>query len=603
MMQTLRKYMKHILWIVALAFIATLVFSWGMGGFKNRHSDLENGVVGIINGQKIQWQQFRQMLDQELEKTKAQYPDTEIPESRQKALNDQVWQTLVRDVIIGQEIKRMGIKASDEEVVFVLQNMPPDFLQSQEEFQTNGQFDMTKYQQALSDPRNYNAWIPVENYLRSIIPAQKLTQRMLSTVRVSDSEAREAYRLENRKANVRYLFFDPNRISLENINISEDEINAYYAKHKEEFTDPEKRKIEYVKFEGKPSAEDSLQVKNDILHLLDLIHDGADFATLAQENSEDASASQGGDLGFFGRGQMVKPFEDAAFGAKIGEVVGPVQTQYGMHLIKVVARKTESGEMQVQARHILIRYKASPETIDSNNDRAQYLWEELDKEGGSHFAELATEEGLEITETPFFPAGGFIPGIGMASRISYYAFSEKKGWVSRPMPQGDDIIVFRITGIEKKRTKPVEEVRTSIERVIEREKKMEEAGRLCAALVEKIKAGASFERAAASDSLQIKDTGPFSLQGYVPEIGKDAAFNGAAFRLSSGEISGPVKGTRGYYILKQVEISDINEDSFNAVKEERRQALLQQKMQQVYFSWYSELHEKAKIKDNRDLFF
>ena len=157
MMQTLRKYMKQIFWVVAIAFIATIVFSWGMGGFKDKGYQAQQGIIGIINGQKIQYQQFAMALDQEIENLKLQSGNQDISEYRIQSLRDQIWESIVQNILLTQEIDRLNIQASPDEIVFQLRNNPPEFIRSNEQFQTEGQFDMTKYQQALSDPRNYDA--------------------------------------------------------------------------------------------------------------------------------------------------------------------------------------------------------------------------------------------------------------------------------------------------------------------------------------------------------------------------------------------------------------------------------------------------------------
>jgi peptidyl-prolyl cis-trans isomerase D len=604
MMQTLRKYMKHILWIVAVAFIATIVFSWGMGGFRNKGSEVESGIVGIINGQKIQYQQFLMLLTQDIETAKAQSGSEELSEYRIRSIRDQVWQKIIRDVLLAKEIERLNIRASAEEVVFHLRYNPPDFIRSEEQFQTEGEFDMSKYQQALSDPRNYDAWIPVENMLRNMLPIQKLQQRVLATVRVTDSEVREAYRLENEKVNAKYLFFDPNSVSLENIEITDSEIQTHYENHQEDYKEPEKRKIQYILFEGKPSKEDSTQTLNDAQDILEQIQNGADFEELAEEYSEDTgTASKGGDLGFFGRGAMLKPFEEAAFSAKVREVVGPVKTQFGLHIIQVLARKIERGETQVHARHILLKYKTSPETFDALNEKAQYLYEEITSTKGKYFAELAEEEGLSIEETPLFQNSGFIPGIGMASHISRYTFQEKIGWVSQPMTSGENIILFRISDIQKSRIKPLEEVKTTIQRILTTEKQKDRAGELCRQVWEKIDKGVDFEESASEDSLEIVETGLFSLQSFVTGVGRDASFAGTAFRLRIGEVSQPVEGDRGYYLIKTIDRVEFDEKVFEAAKESQKETLFQKKQQMAYTAWFNSLREKADIKDYRDYYF
>ena len=143
--------------------------------------------------------------------------------------------------------------------------------------------------------------------------------------------------------------------------------------------------------------------------LADLKRPEGDFAKLAQENSEDkGSAAKGGDVGFFGRGMMVKPFEDAAFAAQPGEIVGPVQSPFGLHIIKVEAKKTENNAEQVQARHILLKFNASEETMRLAAQNARFFSEAAQEKP---FDEVVKLENLKVDTTNFFPAGGFIPGL------------------------------------------------------------------------------------------------------------------------------------------------------------------------------------------------
>ena len=603
MMQTLRKYMKHIFWVVAIAFIATIVFSWGMGGFKDKGSGIEQGIIGKINGRKIQYQEYAQAVSQRLEMLKDEMGTADIPEYRIRSIRDEVWESMVQNILYAEEIKRLKIEATPQEVVFQLRYNPPDFIRSMEQFQTDGEFDINKYQQALTDPRNYQQWIPVENVLRGTIPMQKLQQYVMATIRVSDEEVKEAYRLENEKVDVKYLFFDANKVSLENIDITASEINTYYRDHLEEYRVPEKRKIEYILFEGKPSREDSVQIQRDAEDILRRLREGADFEELAKESDDEGTRDKSGDLGFFGRGEMVKPFEEAAYSAKIRDIIGPMETRHGLHIIQVLARKVEDGDTKVHARHILLKYKTSPETYDALNDAADYFYEEVQRTKGTQFKELAEQEGLTVQETPLFQRGGFVPGIGMVSRINFYAFQENLNWVSQPMTSADNIIVFRISEIEKSHIRPVEEIESSIRSIIQREKQKNKAGEICNQVWEKISGGISFEQAAVEDSLEILETGPIDLQSYVTGIGREPRFTGTAFRLGVGELSPPIESSRGYYLLKVIQQFGMDEKAFDAVKETKRQELIRQKQQRVFTAWYNELKTNADIEDYRNQFF
>ncbi|HJQ32625.1 MAG TPA: peptidylprolyl isomerase [Pyrinomonadaceae bacterium] len=123
------------------------------------------------------------------------------------------------------------------------------------------------------------------------------------------------------------------------------EIDAYIAAHPEMDSKASRAKIE---------------------GLLARARAGEDFAKLADEFTEDPSGKgRGGDLGWFGRGQMVKPFEDAAFALKPGEVSGVVESQFGFHIIKLEERRGEGGAEEVHARHILLRFNHAPQKPNS----------------------------------------------------------------------------------------------------------------------------------------------------------------------------------------------------------------------------------------------
>jgi peptidyl-prolyl cis-trans isomerase C len=131
------------------------------------------------------------------------------------------------------------------------------------------------------------------------------------------------------------------------VSVSDDDLKAYYDTHKDEFKTPEMIKARHilVKVESSASEEDKKKAKEKVEMYLKRIKDGEDFAKLASEVSDDpGSKTKGGDLGFFPKGRMVKPFEDAAFSLKPGEISGIVETQFGFHIIKVEEKKDSAVE-------------------------------------------------------------------------------------------------------------------------------------------------------------------------------------------------------------------------------------------------------------------
>jgi peptidyl-prolyl cis-trans isomerase C len=126
--------------------------------------------------------------------------------------------------------------------------------------------------------------------------------------------------------------------------VTDAEVKEFYDKNPETFTQPEQVRASHILLtvDAKATDADKKKAKAKADELVKKLKGGADFAKLALENSGCPSSKQGGDLGYFGKGQMVKPFEETAFGMKPGEVSSVVETQFGYHIIKLVEKKSAS---------------------------------------------------------------------------------------------------------------------------------------------------------------------------------------------------------------------------------------------------------------------
>jgi len=140
--------------------------------------------------------------------------------------------------------------------------------------------------------------------------------------------------------------------------VSADEVHAFYTENPDKFRLPELVRARHILLKLGPGAEAAAQqaVREKLAGILVQARNGEDFAALANRYSEDTSATEGGDLGFFARGQMVKPFEDVAFGLQPGEISEPVTTPFGLHLIKVEERQPERSVTEDEAREQIRTY-------------------------------------------------------------------------------------------------------------------------------------------------------------------------------------------------------------------------------------------------------
>jgi len=164
--------------------------------------------------------------------------------------------------------------------------------------------------------------------------------------------------------------------------ITDAQTKSYYDENPNMFEQPEQVKASHIliKVETDASETDKAKARIEIVKIQKKLQNGEDFATLAKEFSQGPSSAKGGDLGFFRRGQMVKPFEDAAFALKPNEVSDVVETRFGYHLIKVTERKTAQT----------IAY------ADVKDRLSQHLKkQEVEKEAGQYIDKLRQEAEIE----------------------------------------------------------------------------------------------------------------------------------------------------------------------------------------------------------------
>jgi len=597
-MNKLRANMKTILLILVFAFIATIIFDWGMGGFQ---SGRPRGVIAEVDGEEISYDEFIKAYQQEL-KTQREKTGNDPQGYQLQQIENQIFERLVQQRLLNQVIDELYLYSTDDEVVSTLWTNPPDIIRSTPAFQdSTGNFDYARYEAALNNPELDQQWQGVIYYMQSTLPFQKLSSVVNATAIVTDDDARLEYIKNNVKARADYVFYDAG--AFENLaeEPSSDDIMAYYKAHQDDFKQNEKRVLDYVLLEIKPSKADSLLIQRQVEDLLADARSGKDFAQLAEIYSADpGSAEKGGDLGYFKRGAMVKPFADAAFSAKRGEIVGPVQTQYGIHIIKVEDKRRQNGEDEVKARHILLKIEPSNSTREALRDEAEYL---SDAAKESQLGPIAAAESLQVRTTPPFEIEGFIPGIGMERRVNRWAFRSQEGDVSDVITTDNGYLVVELKEIIPRQVQPLEEVTTVITNILKKEKRMQAAKAAAQAAYEKLAAGATLEQVAADDSLTLQQTDEFVLGRTIPGIGREPRFAGAVFKLGVGDFSKPIEGMRGYYILQVTNKTDFDPEDFEKQKAGLVAQLRVRKRNQMFSLWYAKLKDDATIKDYRNDFF
>jgi parvulin-like peptidyl-prolyl isomerase len=351
MLRAMRRNTKIIMLIVAVAFVGLMVFEWGMD-MSGRASPQVVGEVGRVNGTSISYQAynrtFRSISDQARQQKGQALNDQEVD-----FVGEQAWNQLVTRILVDQELDRMGINVTNEEVRLAFQTSPPPWLVNNELFQTGGQFDYNKYREFFAGPAaDPLLLLQIEEYYRDVLPRTRLMEIVSTGVYVADSELWAMYRDRSEQVQVKYVALDPELIvSDDEVAVTEEDLLRYYDDHLEDFRQPERADVRMVQFSRLPGSADTVAALARVSSMRRDILEGADFAELAQTYSADrASAESGGDLGWFSRGDMAVEFEAAAFELEPGAISEPVLTYFGYHLIKL----EEKEEDRARASHILI---------------------------------------------------------------------------------------------------------------------------------------------------------------------------------------------------------------------------------------------------------
>jgi peptidyl-prolyl cis-trans isomerase SurA len=364
----------------------------------------------------------------------------------------------------------------------------------------------------------------------------------------------------------------------------------------------EERSLSYVFFSLKPSKEDTLRIINDFEEIKKRISEGEDFNRLAMIYSEDPGKEQNqGRYDFFERGTMVKPFEDVCFNGKIGEIIGPVETPYGYHLIKIEDKRIKEGKEQVKVSHILLKITAGPSTREKQETAAGFLIEDARALGFDLVAERNDKkiEHLDkITEDM-----QYIPDFGKNYDIPYFAFHAQIGDISNMIYTEKGIVVLKLDQIREAGPRPLEQVKNLVISRLEQIKAKEDALIYAKTIQDKIEKNIPFNTITLNDEsgkIKYDSTSLFSLNSKNVH---DYIFRASAFSLEINQISGMIEATDGIYWQKLLDKSEFDSVAYRNQYDSIRYRLLMEKRRTIFENWYEYLKENADIKDNRHRFY
>ena len=537
----------------------------------------------------------------------------------------QVLNALIEQKVMLSEARRLGFEVTEEELAQRIIANPT--------FQAGGSFIGRDRYQALLEANDLTME-RFESVVRDELLAGKVQSFVTAGVTVSDKEVENEYRNRNEKVTLAYFVLDPAKMEQKVATPSDQDLQTYYDKNKARYNVPEKRKSRYafvdmVKFRtelkvdddelrnfyGEHSEEYRLPEEVTAQHILfktdgktpeqieairkkatDVLNrakNGEDFSKLAKDFSEDSSASRGGTLGTFGRGQMVPEFEQAAFTLGSGAISDLVTTQFGFHIIKVNSRQDSRlrtfEEIKEAIRPRLL--------FDKAREKAKGVAEQIALEAVTNkdLNAVAAKNQASVKETGLIEQSATIPEMGTTSS-GYQAkvFSMSQDQIGTALEVQNGFAVPQLVQIEAGHPASFEEARARVVSDAKSDKAREMVTEATNKIRQQVEGGKTDVAALAQEAggAEVKTSSKLIRGGSLPEYGSLAEHDQDIFSMPLGKAALPAtfSGKTLVYAVKSRE--EINPEEMKKGLPDLRQTILPEKKQRYFTAYIDELQKK-----------
>jgi peptidyl-prolyl cis-trans isomerase D len=463
MLDAIRKGQR---WLTAVIVVGVgAVFAIYMGAGSPRRTRSATAVVQV-GPHQVGIREFQRTRAQQEEQYRQILGDEFDARALRDSLDMSTARLLVDRAILALEARRLGLTVTKQEV--------------EREILTGAGF---RGPDGRFDKRAFDSWVAYEFGSERAFREQQgraaLAAKLLRVIRsqadVSEGEAREAVERRLESMRIAFAVLDTNRIP-EDFAREEQAIEAFLAEREEDarklyeersdlYDVPEQTRARHIllRVESDATDEEVAAVEERAHALRERLRRGEEFAVVAQETSEDpGSKANGGDLGFFRRGQMVKAFDEAAFSLEPGALSEPVRSEYGFHLIRVEERKAAEHRSFEEVRgdlgFELLGLAAGREQAWAAAERlAEEVRGGKTLEHAAREAELTLERSGWLTRRP----DGFVPGLGAAPELEAVAFTLEPGQSSdRIFEVGERLALVQLL---ERRDPDLEEIEKQVE--------------------------------------------------------------------------------------------------------------------------------------------
>ncbi len=630
MLNVMRDNLKHLKWVLVVVALAMLGYLGSYFDPRVKRGGAASDWAARVDGHAISTQDFLQIArgqdDYYRKLLGAQYEQMK----KNLKLGSQAIQSLVDRQLVLAEARALGLTTTKEAVSkAILDN--PDFKDPSGNF-----VGKDRYAEFIG--QNFDGG--VEGYelrLADDLLARQWVQVMTASARISDAELEQAWRSRNVRAAADYVFVPaqsmPGDTSVDastlaawhaahaseyrrpearkvrlvvidrqaqmaNAKVSEADVKSDYDAHAADYARPDQRRARHIlfKFPAGASEADKVSLRDKAASVLARAQKGEDFAAMARSMSQDtASAAQGGELGWFRRGAMVKAFDDAAFSTAAGQFAPVVETDFGYHVLQVEEVRAEGTAPLDEVKDSIRRRLQVQRAQVLATAEAQRLAGEVKKP--ADLDAVAAKAGLKIEEH-LVPGDDEATALGPSPEFTSAVSSMAPGQVSPPLGVARGLAVVACTEIVPSAVLPLTEVASRVKADV-----LNERGRQAAYLAaRRIAAGASLAEGAKPMKLEVKKSGDLSANADLPGVGRvpelEAALFGAGSAIGAkGSVLAPL-GAIAYEVTRH---DAFDTSKFEADKAALRDQLMQQRRDQLTQGLIENLRQKHTIEVNQPL--
>jgi peptidyl-prolyl cis-trans isomerase D len=622
-LDTLRKNVRRLswtLWLVIAAFIILYIPDLVSGGAAN--------VIARVDGDPIYAADFQRTLNEQINyyrsMSQGQLPDDFV---QQLQLERVVLEQMIRQRLILASAHDQGFAVAPQEIKDRIMEYPV-FRDSDGRWVGDSQYrdilasnglDTTEFEQQVIDD----------------LMVERLTGLLTEGITVTDEEVREIYERRNEKVAFDFVQVRPGAYQLEVRDaITDEDLQSHYAADPDAYRLPEQRRVSYalidteairdlveIDEEAARAAYDTrvaeytvpeqIKVRQILLRVppgtaddvrteirdaaeaaAARLESGEDFAAVAQEVSDDPSASVGGDLGWVTRGRQVEGFDEVAFALEPGETSEIFETSFGYTILRVDEKRDEQVQPFEQVRAQIEQELAWDRAESDAQAQADAIRREVLR--GTELESIAESNGLEVEESPLFSqADGF--GSFTAPEFTGRAFSLGEGRVAEPVRVRRGYLVFRVDEIVAPHTPELGEVRERVRRDVVDARAAERAEEVAAEYVRRLRDGETLETIATEASTTVETADELSREDFVPALGRSAELLDEAFELQSGEVGGPVDVNGRFVVFRLTSHVQPDWSLFEETSEQLRQQELNQRRNQMFEAFVQSLRGRYRV--------